>query len=123
MQDSLSAVLDGEETSWTDNRKLPTGICASYALIPMDRTGTPDFVSGTVTTPDGAPGLTCGDAIDPVAEVSGFTSETIYTNSTDCYNIYFDWNKCYEVTISWTWPDHEPNGNLTWNLYRIENKP
>ena len=123
MQDSLSAVLDGEETSWTDNRKLPTGICASYALIPMDRTGTPDFVSGTVTTPNGAPGLTCGDAIDPVAEVSGFTSETVYTNSTDCYNIYFDWNKCYEVTISWTWPDHEPNGNLTWNLYRIENKP
>ena len=123
MQDSLSAVLEGDETSWVDNRKLPTGLCASYALIPTDRTGIPDFMSGTVTSPDGLPGLTCGDSIDPIAEVSGFKSETIYTNSTDCYNIYFDWNKCYEVTISWTWPDHEPDGNLTWNLYRIEQKP
>jgi len=123
MQNSLSAVLSASETSWVDNRKLPTGICSSYALIPTDRTGEPDFMSASVSTVNGLPGLKCGDAIDPVAEVSGFTSKTVYTNSTDCYNVSFDWNKCYEVTISWTWPDHEPNGNLTWNLYRIEQKP
>ena len=77
MQDSLSAVLDAEETSWVDNRKLPTGLCASYALIPTDRTGIPDFMSGTVTSPDGLPGLTCGDSIDPVAEVSTLFRESL----------------------------------------------
>ena len=123
MEDSLSAVLAANETSWVDHRKLPTGMCSSYALIPTDRTGEPDFISGTVSTVNGLPGLTCGDAIDPVAEVSGFTNDTVYTNSTDCYNVSLDWNKCYEITLSWTWPNHEADGNLTWNLYRIEQKP
>ena len=30
---------------------------------------------------------------------------------------------CYELTLSWTWPDNEPSGDLSWNIYRIEQKP
>ena len=37
--------------------------------------------------------------------------------------MYLDWNKCYELTLSWTWPDNEPDGEILWNLYRVEAKP
>ena len=123
MQGALSATLAGTETSWTDERKLETGICSSYALIPTDRTGNPDYLKAKVTLTDGQPGLTCGDAIDPVASVSGFSSSVEFSNKTSCHNLYQDWNKCYELTISWNWPDNEPDGEIMWNLYRIEARP
>lgn len=123
MQGALSATLAGTETSWTDDRKLETGICSSYALIPTDRTGNPDYLKAKVTLTDGQPGLTCGDAIDPVASVSGFSSSVEFNNKTSCHNLYQDWNKCYELTISWNWPDNEPDGEIMWNLYRIEARP
>lgn len=123
MQGALSATLAGTETSWTDDRKLETGICSSYALIPTDRTGNPDYLKAKVTLKDGQPGLTCGDAIDPVASVSGFSSSVEFSNKTSCHNLYQDWNKCYELTISWNWPDNEPDGEIMWNLYRIEARP
>ena len=123
MQGALSATLAGTETSWTDDRKLETGICSSYALIPTDRTGNPDYLKAKVTLADGQPGLTCGDAIDPVASVSGFSSSVEFSNKTSCHNLYQDWNKCYELTISWNWPDNEPDGEIMWNLYRIEARP
>ena len=34
-----------------------------------------------------------------------------------------DWSHCYEVDLKWTWPNHEPQGNITWNLYRVETAP
>ena len=123
MQGALSATLAGTETSWTDDRKLETGICSSYALIPTDRTGNPDYLKAKVTLTDGQPGLTCGDAIDPVASVSGFSSSVEFSNKTSCHDLYQDWNKCYELTISWNWPDNEPDGEIMWNLYRIEARP
>ena len=30
---------------------------------------------------------------------------------------------CYTVDLSWTWPPHEAQGNVTWNIYRIEARP
>ena len=30
---------------------------------------------------------------------------------------------CYDVNMTWTWPSHETNGNVTWNLYRTDQKP
>ena len=47
----------------------------------------------------------------------------MYNNNTACYNQFLDWDRCYELTLTWTWPDHEPEGNITWNMYRIEQKP
>ena len=49
MQGALSATLSGTESSWTDERKLETGVCSSYALIPTDRTGNPDYLNAKVT--------------------------------------------------------------------------
>ena len=106
-----------------DERELETGICASYAIIPIDRAAKANYLQAEVSTIDGSPGLTCGDAIDPSSEVSGMGAQVVYNNDTSCFNMYNDWNRCYELTLSWTWPDHEPDGNISWNIYRIEQKP
>ena len=37
--------------------------------------------------------------------------------------MFIDWSRCYVVSLSWTWPNHEPDGNISWNIYRIEHKP
>ena len=123
MENSLSASLDGTVSHWVDERELETGICSSYAIIPTDRTGNPNYLAAKVSLNEGIPGLTCGDAIDPNSEVSGFSSSVVYNNDTDCFEMYLDWNRCYEVTLSWTWPDNEPDGEIYWNLYRIEHRP
>ena len=123
MDDSLSATLDGETSTWTDERELETGTCASYAIMPIDRAGKANFLEGKVTMINGIPGLTCGDSIDPSSEVSGLRASVTYNNDTACYDLYNDWNRCYEVSLSWTWPSNEPNGNISWNLYRVENRP
>ena len=120
---TLSASLDGITSNWTDERELTTGVCASYAIIPIDRSGEANHLEAKVTMVDGAPGLTCGDAIDPTSEVSGMRASVSYNNDTACYDLYKDWNRCYEVSLSWTWPDNELNSNISWNLYRVENRP
>ena len=123
MSGTLSVTLEGTTNSWIDERQLETGICASYAIIPIDRAGNPEHLKAKVSLENGLPGLTCGDSIDPSAEVSGFKATTSYNNATSCYDRFNDWNRCYEIELSWTWPDNEPEGELSWNLYRIEQKP
>ncbi len=123
MENSFSVTLEGTVTQWVDERELETGICSSYAIIPIDRTGNPNYLAAKVSLSDGVPGLTCGDAIDPIAEVSYFRSTVVYNNDTDCFDMYYDWNRCYELTLTWTWPDNEPDGEIYWNLYRIEQRP
>ena len=123
MSDTLSVYLAGVEDTWYDERRLETGICASYAVIPTDRAGEAMYTEAKVSTNDGIAGLTCGDSIDPTSQVTNFNSNVVYTNSTDCHNLFEDWSRCYVVTLSWTWPNHEPDGNLSWNLYRVEYKP
>ena len=123
MDGSLSATLQGVESSWIDERELETGVCASYAIMPIDRAGKADFLKGKVTQVDGIPGLTCGDSVDPTSEVSGLRASITYNNDTACYELFKDWNRCYELSLSWTWPSNEPTGNITWNIYRVEFRP
>ncbi|HIL64776.1 MAG: hypothetical protein CXT71_02500 [Methanobacteriota archaeon] len=124
MSGSLSAYLPANIGTWEDDKLYETGTCVSYALMPTDRAGEPSPLAAKITlTPEGVPGLTCADAINPISEVSSFNSGVVYNNDTNCYNISRDWNRCYELTLSWTWPDHEAEGNISWNLYRIENQP
>jgi len=130
LDESFATYVSAETNTWTDPNKLETGTCVSYAVIPANRAGTPSPLSGYVTKVDGNPGLTCGDAIDPMREVSSFTSSVVYNNDTACYNSsgnekghFKTWDACYELTLSWDWPDDEPEGNISWNLYRIELKP
>ena len=117
------ATLDIEASEWLDPEHLPTGICASYAIAPTDREGNPNYAMINITRVDGSAGLLCGDAIPPSTELDDFQHSWEFTNSTDCFDTRNDWSVCYNVTLTWTWPNHEPQGNLTWNMYRVEFAP
>ena len=121
---SLVTLLSPESVSYLDPLLMETGICTSYAIIPSDRAGQPNIEMVNVTvTSEGTPGLVCGDAIPPSTEIINFRSVWAFTNSTDCYSLTKDWSRCYIVNLTWTWPQNELTGELSWNLYRVESKP
>lgn len=110
--------------NWIDPVHLQTGDCASYAIMPADRSGTPDYEKASITTNvNGIPGMICGDAIPPSVTISNFVSNYDFTNSSDCYDISREWNMCYEVNLTWIWPEDELSGPISWNLYRVESRP
>jgi hypothetical protein len=110
--------------NWIDPVHLQTGECASYAIMPSDRSGNPDYEKASITTNvNGIPGMICGDAIPPVVAISNFVSNYDFTNSSDCYDISREWNMCYEVSLTWIWPEDELSGPISWNLYRVESRP
>jgi len=121
---SLVTMLPSTSEHYLDPDVMETGICSSYALIPADRSGQPniDLVNITRTT-EGLAGLVCGDAIPPVTNIIDFRHTWQFTNSTDCFSLTKDWSRCYEVNLTWTWPQNELNGELSWNMYRVEAKP
>ena len=122
--ESKVATVATATDNWIDPVNLQTGDCASYAIMPADRAGNPDYLKASITTnADGIPGMICGDAIPPSATISNFVSNYDFTNSSDCYDISRDWNMCYEVNLTWTWPDDELSGPISWNLYRVESRP
>ena len=64
-----------------------------------------------------------GDAIAPSSTVSSFTHSYRFTNSTTCFDLQRNWNSCYELNLTWTWPQNEIDGEVTWNLYRLDTRP
>lgn len=124
LENRLVTNLSMHTDSWDDPIPLETGDCLSYALIPFDREGTLDMSRIHVSkNSEGLAELLCGDAVAPITTIKNFRATWEFTNDTACYEMTFDWNSCYKVDLSWTWPEHEPEGNLTWNLYRIEQRP
>jgi len=121
--DSLAVGLSLDSTQWTDPDALETGICASYAIIPVDREGIPNYQMVNITRTNGEAGLVCGDAIAPTTDIVQFSHSWEFTNDTECFDRKEDWSICYEANLTWTWPDHEADGELFWNLYRVESRP
>lgn len=117
------ATLAIDDVRWVDPNVLETGICASYAIAPIDREGLPNYAMINITRVNGVAGLLCGDAIAPSTTVDQFTHVWSFTNDSACFDLRKDWSLCYEVTLNWVWPQHEPQGNVTWNLYRVEFAP
>ena len=120
---SLAVGLPLDSTQWTDPNALETGICASYAIIPVDREGNPNYQMVNITRNDGEAGLVCGDAIAPTTDIVQFAHTWEFTNDTECFDRQSDWSICYEVNLTWSWPDNEADGELFWNLYRVESRP
>lgn len=121
---TLVASIPPNSNSWIDPSPLPTGICASYAIMPADREGSPDFLHIEITRDEaGQPVAFCGDAVAPDKVVTNMQVTTSFTNDSDCYKIMNDWSMCYDVNMSWVWPDHETSGNVSWNLYRTDQRP
>lgn len=123
MLNTFQVYVPSTVSSWNDPNPLETGECVSYAIMPADRAAEPAPLQGEVTLVDEIPGLKCGDAINPTSEVSGMSYSISYNNETSCFNQVFDWFSCYEMKMTWTWPENEPEGNITWNMYRLDAVP
>jgi hypothetical protein len=121
--ESLATTLPLADQTWLDPARLETGICASYAIIPIDREGNPNLQMANITRVNGVAGQLCGDAIPPSTSLVDLSHDWTFTNSTECYEQQQDWSVCYTVDLSWTWPSHEAQGNVSWNIYRIEVRP
>jgi len=102
---------------------LETGTCASYAILPTNRAGVPDLSRINVVMGESGNSRLCGDAVPPSSVVSSFVYTYRFTNSTECYDMQQNWNACYELNMTWTWPANEADGGVTWNLYRMEVQP
>ncbi len=121
---TLVASLDTSTKSWIDPTPLETNTCASYAIMPANREGTPDFLHIEISRDDfGQPVAFCGDAIPPEKAVSNLQHSVTFTNDSECYKIENDWSMCYDLNMSWVWPEQETSGNVTWNLYQTDQQP
>ncbi len=121
---ALIGQADISDQSFVDPTALNSSTCASYAIMPSDREGTPDF--GNIQISRDANGQTsafCGDAIPPSTSVTNFVATTSFTNSTDCFKLENNWDMCYDMNMTWVWPANEPTGVVSWNLYRTEQQP
>jgi hypothetical protein len=124
LENTKVATVSPTTSSWIDPNSLENGVCASYVIIPTDRTGLININSGAIShDEEGEPGLSCGDSIVPQSQVLNLNAITTFDNSTSCHLKYNDWYACYQVALSWTFPVGESDGNISWNLYRLEIQP
>ena len=121
--ETKATTLSLNTVNWLDPDPLETGICASYAIIPIDREGNANLQRANITRVDGAAAQLCGDAIPPTTTLIDLKHTWVFTNDTGCFEQQQDWSLCYNATLSWTWPAHEAQGELTWNVYRVETRP
>ncbi len=121
VSDSFREFVPLGVTDWQDLITVPAGFCSSYAIIPVDRTGETYNHLANVSMQDGVSSYICGDSTPPSTFVINMSASARFTNDTTCYNILKDWSMCYEVTVSWEWPEGEVDE--TWDLYRTEQEP
>ena len=92
--------------------------------MPADREGNPDFLHIEISRDETDQSTAiCGDALAPEKSVSSIKYTTTFTNDTECYKIENDWAMCYDLNMTWVWPEQETTGNVTWDLYRTDQKP
>ena len=92
--------------------------------MPADREGNPDFLHIEISRDETDQSTAiCGDALAPDKSVSSIKYTTTFTNDTECYKIQNDWAMCYDLNMTWVWPDQETTGNVTWDLYRTDQNP
>ena len=111
--------LSPETTSWDDPTYWEQGTCLSYLVLSTSRAGVTDWHHGNVTrgtwneiTERMDVEEICVDALPPTSQVVNFDSEITFNNDTN--------SKLHSVHLSWTWPEIDEQGPLTWNLYRAE---
>ena len=124
IQDSFIETISSNSTEWFDYTKIDSELCASFAIVPIDRMGVSHYEVANVSQDEfGVGTFVCSDNTPPSTSIQDFTHEWEFTNSTECFMINNDWSMCYKVELTWTFPSNTSEENLTWNLYRIEQNP
>ena len=110
-------VLDvaAENDSWQDPNYWDQGTCLSYLVMSLTRAGTVDWHFGNVSdaTWNGERMVAdevCVDNSNPETTVDDMDAEVTFDNTT----------KLHTIHLSWTWPEIDEQGPLTWNLYRAQ---
>ncbi len=111
----LDVSSDTEE--WQDPNHWEQGTCLSYLVMAHNRAGITDWRFGNVsnavwnsTSSRMIVDQVCVDNSDPATTVEDLQGVVTFNNDT----------KRHRVDITWTWPEIDDEGPLTWNLYRAE---
>ena len=112
-------VLDvpGDTTSWQDPNFWEQGTCLSYLVMSHTRGGLSDWVFGNVTNAVWNP-VTERMIVDEVC-VDNSNPETV-VEEMDATVSFNNGTKTHTTHVSWTWPEVDEQGPLTWNLYRTQ---
>ena len=105
------------ETSWQDPNYWEQGTCLSYLVMSHNRAGQSDWSYGNVTnavwnetTERMVVDQVCVDNSNPETTVEDMSSSVTFDNS----------SKTHTAHVSWTWPELDDEGILSWNLYRSQ---
>ena len=102
---------------WQDPNQWEQGTCLSYLVMAHNRAGVTDWRFGNVsnavwnsTSQRMIVDQVCVDNSDPATTVDDLEGVVTFNNN----------SKRHTVEVSWTWPEVDDEGPLTWNLYRAE---
>ena len=106
-----------DTTSWQDPNFWEQGTCLSYLVLSHTRAGMADWQFGNVTnavwnetTQRMDVDQVCVDNSNPETVVGDMQASVSFNNN----------SKTHSVHVSWTWPEVDEEGPVTWNLYRAQ---
>ena len=109
--------ISGDSESWQDPNFWEAGTCLSYLVMSHSRAGLVNWEYGNVSNGvwDEEQGRmiveeVCVDSSDPATTVEDMNAFVSFDNN----------SKRHSVHVSWTWPEIDDEGPLTWNLYRSQ---
>ena len=109
--------VSADSESWQDPNFWEQGTCLSYLVMAHSRAGLVDWQFGNVSN----------GVWDPIEErmvvaeacVDNSNPETTVVNM-DAIVSFDNNSKRHSIHVSWTWPEIDDEGPLTWNLYRSQ---
>ena len=106
-----------DTTSWQDPNFWEQGTCLSYLVVSHTRGGLSDWMFGNVTnavwnstTERMDVDEVCVDNSNPETVVEEMHASVTFNNVT----------KAHTIHVSWTWPEVDEEGPVTWTLYRTQ---
>jgi len=103
--------------SWQDPTFWEDDTCLSYLVMSHNRAGVTDWRFGNVSNAVWDPitermvvDEVCVDDSNPETIVDSISASVSFNNNT----------KLHSIHISWSWPEIDEQGPLTWNLYRAQ---
>ena len=112
-------ILDvpASSSSWQDPNFWEQDTCLSYLVMSHTRAGVTEWRFGNVTNAVWNPvtermvvDQVCVDNSNPETIVEDMSASVTFNNDTKLHNVH----------VSWTWPEVDDQGPLTWNLYRTQ---